>query len=61
MIKAGTLASPLGPGKHPPVAAEDQARVIVGILEDPATARSLKVRDSRCAIFPERMSEICAE
>ena len=36
MIKAGTLASPLGPGKHPPVAAEDQARVIVGILEDPA-------------------------
>jgi uncharacterized protein YbjT (DUF2867 family) len=35
-IKAGTLASPLGPGKHAPVAAEDQARVIVGILEDPA-------------------------
>ena len=36
-IKAGTLASPLGPGKHAPVAAEDQARVIVGILEDPAS------------------------
>ena len=37
MVKTGTLASPLGPsGKHPPVAAEDQARVIVGILEDPA-------------------------
>ena len=40
MIKAGTLASPLfGPGKHAPVAAEDQARVIVGILEDPAPHR----------------------
>jgi NAD(P)H dehydrogenase (quinone) len=36
VIKAGTLASPLGPGKHAPVAAEDQARVIVGILEEPA-------------------------
>jgi NAD(P)H dehydrogenase (quinone) len=35
-IKAGTLASPLGSNKHAPVAAEDQARVIVGILEDPA-------------------------
>jgi NAD(P)H dehydrogenase (quinone) len=38
MIKAGTLATPLwgGPNKHAPVAAEDQARVIVGILENPA-------------------------
>lgn len=36
IIKAGTLASPLGAGKHAPVAAEDQARVIVGILENPA-------------------------
>lgn len=35
-IKAGTLASPLGSGRHAPVAAEDQARVIVGILENPA-------------------------
>jgi NAD(P)H dehydrogenase (quinone) len=33
-IKAGTLTSPLGPGKHAPVAAEDQARVIAGILEN---------------------------
>jgi NAD(P)H dehydrogenase (quinone) len=39
VIKAGTLASPLGPGKHAPVAAEDQARVIVGILESPAPHR----------------------
>jgi NAD(P)H dehydrogenase (quinone) len=39
MIKAGTLALPLGPGKHAPVAAEDQARVIVEILEDPAPHR----------------------
>jgi NAD(P)H dehydrogenase (quinone) len=36
MVKAGTLSWLLGTGKHAPVAAEDQARVIVGILEDPA-------------------------
>jgi NAD(P)H dehydrogenase (quinone) len=37
MIKAGLLHVPFGTGKHAPIAAEDQARVIVGILEDPAT------------------------
>jgi NAD(P)H dehydrogenase (quinone) len=37
MIKAGRLHVPFGTGKHAPIAAEDQARVIVGILEDPAT------------------------
>ena len=36
MVKAGTLSWLLGTGKHAPVAAEDQARVIVGILEYPA-------------------------
>src|SRR6266850_1941659 len=36
MIKAGLLHVPFGTGKHAPIAAEDQARVIVGILEDPA-------------------------
>jgi NAD(P)H dehydrogenase (quinone) len=35
MIKAGLLHVPFGAGKHAPIAAEDQARVIVGILEDP--------------------------
>jgi NAD(P)H dehydrogenase (quinone) len=41
MINAGTLATPLGggPNEHAPVAAEDQARVIVGILENPAPHR----------------------
>jgi NAD(P)H dehydrogenase (quinone) len=39
MVKAGTLAVPFGTGKHAPVAAEDQARVIVAILEDPAPHR----------------------
>ena len=39
MVKAGTLAVPFGTGKHAPVAAEDQARVIVGVLEDPAPHR----------------------
>ena len=38
-IKAGTLSWPLGTGRHAPVAAEDQARVIVGILENPAPHR----------------------
>ena len=36
LVKAGTLSWPLGTGRHAPVAAEDQARVIVGILENPA-------------------------
>jgi NAD(P)H dehydrogenase (quinone) len=37
MIKAGLLHVPFGTGKHAPIAAEDQGRVIAGILEDPAT------------------------
>src|SRR6516165_2661593 len=39
MVKAGALAVPFGTGKHAPVAAEDQARVIVGVLENPAPHR----------------------
>ncbi len=39
MIRAGLLHVPFGPGRHAPIAAEDQARVIVGILEDPASHR----------------------
>src|SRR6516164_8818530 len=39
MVKAGALAVPFGTGKHAPVAAEDQARVIVGVLESPAPHR----------------------
>jgi uncharacterized protein YbjT (DUF2867 family) len=35
MIKVGLLHVPFGTGKHAPITAEDQARVIVGILEDP--------------------------
>ena len=36
MIKVGLLHVPFGTGKHAPIAALDLARVIVGILEDPA-------------------------
>jgi NAD(P)H dehydrogenase (quinone) len=36
MIKAGLLHVPFGSGKHAPIAAEDQGRVIAGILENPA-------------------------
>jgi NAD(P)H dehydrogenase (quinone) len=36
MIKVGLLHVPFGTGKHAPIAAEDQGRVIAGILEDPA-------------------------
>src|SRR6476620_725972 len=39
MIRAGLFHVPFVPGRHAPVAAEDQARVIVGILEDPASHR----------------------
>jgi NAD(P)H dehydrogenase (quinone) len=37
MIKAGLLHVPFGTGRHAPITAEDMGRVIVGILEDPAT------------------------
>lgn len=36
MIKAGILHVPFGTGRHAPIAAEDQGRVIAGILQDPA-------------------------
>jgi uncharacterized protein YbjT (DUF2867 family) len=36
MIRAGLLHVPFGTGRHAPIAAEDQARVIVGILENPS-------------------------
>ena len=36
MIKTGRLHVPFGTGKHAPITAEDQGRVIAGILEDPA-------------------------
>ena len=39
MIKGGLLHVPFGTGKHAPIAAEDQGRVIAGILEDPAPHR----------------------
>ena len=37
MIRAGLLHVPFGTGRHVPISAEDQARVIVGILEAPAS------------------------
>jgi NAD(P)H dehydrogenase (quinone) len=40
MIRAGRLHVPFGTGKHAPIAAEDQGRVIAGLLEDPAAHRS---------------------
>src|SRR6266404_4756287 len=39
MIRAGLLHVPFGTGRHAPITAEDQARVIVGILEDPPSHR----------------------
>ena len=39
MIRAGLFHVPFGTGRHAPIAAEDQARVIVGILEDPTSHR----------------------
>jgi uncharacterized protein YbjT (DUF2867 family) len=40
MIRAGVLHVPFGSGRHAPIAAEDQARVITGILENPTAHRS---------------------
>ncbi|HEY7308837.1 MAG TPA: NmrA family NAD(P)-binding protein [Gemmataceae bacterium] len=39
MIREGKLHLPFGTGRHAPIAAEDMGRVIVGILEDPASHR----------------------
>jgi uncharacterized protein YbjT (DUF2867 family) len=39
LIRAGFLHVPFGTGKHAPIAAEDQGRVIAGILENPAPHR----------------------
>ncbi len=36
MIRAGLLHVPFGTGRHAPITAADQARVIVGILENPS-------------------------
>ena len=36
MIREGKLHLPFGTGRHAPIAAEDQGRVIAGIIEDPA-------------------------
>jgi len=40
MIRAGLLHVPFGTGRHAPIAAEDQARVIARILENPTAHRS---------------------
>jgi NAD(P)H dehydrogenase (quinone) len=39
MIRNGLLQLPFGTGRHAPIAAEDQARAIVGILENPTPHR----------------------
>ena len=39
MIRTGLLHVPFGTGRHAPIAAEDQARVIAGILENPTGHR----------------------
>jgi uncharacterized protein YbjT (DUF2867 family) len=39
MIRAGLFHVPFGTGRHAPIAAEDQARVIAAILEDPTSHR----------------------
>src|SRR5260221_3647369 len=36
MIRAGLLHVPFGTGRHAPITAEDQACVIVGIVENPS-------------------------
>jgi len=37
MIRQGVMYAPFTSGRHAPIAAEDQARVIIGILENPGS------------------------
>ena len=39
MIRQGVMYAPFTTGRHAPIAAEDQGRVIAGILEEPAAHR----------------------
>jgi len=39
-VKNGVIRFPLGRGRHAPIAAEDQARVIVAMLENPESHKS---------------------
>ena len=43
-IREGRVRLPFGDGKHAPIAAEDQARVIASILEDPSPHRGKTYR-----------------
>ena len=59
-IKAGVLPLPFGTGRHAPIAAEDQARVIANILIDPAghIGQVYPLYGAREMTFPEMAAEV---
>lgn len=59
-IKAGVLPLPFGTGRHAPIAAEDQARVIANILIEPQThlGKTYPLFGAREMTFPEMADEV---
>lgn len=59
-IKDGLVQLPFGEGKHAPIAAEDQARLIASILEQPAahTGQIYRLFGPKEYTFPEAFEKI---
>ena len=59
-IKAGVLPLPFGTGRHAPIAAEDQARVIANILIEPTAhvGRTYPLYGAKETTFPEMADEV---
>lgn len=59
-IKAGILPLPFGTGRHAPIAAEDQARVIASILVDPAAhlGQTYPLYGAQEMTFPEMTQQV---
>ncbi len=60
LIKAGVLPLPFGTGRHAPIAAEDQARVIANVLIEPKAhlGKTYPLFGAREMTFPEMADEI---
>ena len=61
-IKDGLVQMPFGESKHAPIAAEDQARLIVSILENPSAhkGKTYQLFGPKEYTYPEAFAEISA-
>ncbi len=61
-IKDGLVQMPFGESKHAPIAAEDQARLIVSILENPSAhkGKTYQLFGPKEYTYPEAVAEISA-